>query len=71
MRDYILRIHEMARCNFIQSDTEMWNRIGRLCEQAIENDGIMKGALGRGGKYTDRDILKAGGLEDLNTPEPE
>ena len=23
MRDYILRIHEMARCNFIQSDTEM------------------------------------------------
>ena len=71
MRDYIIRIHEIATCNFVQSDTEMRNRIGRLCERAIDADGIMKGFLGRGGKYVDRDIFKAGGLEDLNAPEPE
>ncbi|HUX56434.1 MAG TPA: hypothetical protein VMV77_05640 [Bacteroidales bacterium] len=64
MRDYIIRIHGMATGDYVQSDTEMRSRIGKLCEQAIEVDGIMKGFLGRGGKYDERDILQAGGLDD-------
>lgn len=64
LRDYIIRIHGMATSNYLQTDTEMRNRIGNLCEKAIESDKIMKGFLGRGGKYADRDFFKNGGLED-------
>lgn len=57
MRDLIIRAHGMATGRYVQSDTEMRARIGRMLEKAIEADDVMRGFLGRGGPCADRDIL--------------
>ena len=60
-RDAIIRAHQMATGNYVQSDTEMRKRIGELLTKVIHNDPVMKGFLGYGGSESHRDILTGSG----------
>ena len=64
LRDVVIRAHGMATGRYVQDDTEMKRRIGRLLEKTIESDDIMKGFLGRGGPDSDRNAL--GGSNSLS-----
>lgn len=57
MRDYIISAHGLATGNYIQSDTEIKKRIGKLLQKAIESDDVMLGFMGYGGKCSERDML--------------
>jgi hypothetical protein len=51
----------MATGTYCQSDTEMRERIGRMLDQAIDADPIMRGFLGRGGPRGDCDAIAGSG----------
>jgi hypothetical protein len=61
MRDYIIRAHGMATGRYVQSDTEMRDRIGRMLDKAIHTDDVMRGFLGYGGPRADANILGGSG----------
>ena len=61
LRDLIIRAHGMATGRYVQSDTEMRERIGDMLEDAIRRDDTMNGFLGRGGPEACRDILSGTG----------
>ena len=67
LRDVIITAHGMATCRYIQSDTIMRTRIGKLLEKTIEADDIMRGFLGRGGPCASSDII--GGTGSLDSIE--
>lgn len=69
LRDVIIRAHGMATSKYIQSDTVMRDRIGRLLEKTIMEDDIMRGFLGYGGPEAGRDILGGSGLLAKTTEE--
>ena len=64
LRDYLIRAHEMATCNFVQTDTEMRRRIGAMLDKAINEDDVMRGFLGRGGPRADLDCIDGLGRLD-------
>ena len=47
LRDYLIRAHGMATAHYVQTDTEMRQRIGAMLESAIEADDTMRKILGR------------------------
>lgn len=61
LRDYILRAHGMATGRYVQSDTEMRRRIGKMLDAVIDADDTMRGFLGRGGPEAHRDAITGTG----------
>jgi hypothetical protein len=61
LRDVVLRAHQMTGGAYIQSDAEMMRRAHRLLEAAVEASPVLRGFLGRGGPFADRDILTGSG----------
>lgn len=61
LRDVILRVHSMATTNYVQSDTIMRNRIGKLLTEVVMDDDIMRGFLGYGGPEASRNIIGGSG----------
>ena len=57
LRDVIILAHCMATGNYIQSDSIMRGRIGKVLEKAVCSDAIMSGLLGRPGGDTSKNIL--------------
>jgi hypothetical protein len=51
----------MATGSYVQSDTEMRDRIGSMLEKAIHSDDVMRGFLGYGGPRADVNILGGSG----------
>ena len=61
LRDIIVRAHGMATGSYVQDDTEMRRRIGKLLDKAIDEDDVMRGFLGRGGPLAHLDMLTGSG----------
>jgi hypothetical protein len=71
LRDYLLRIHDLATGQWLQSDTELRRRIARVTEAAISHDDVMQGFLGAGGPDADRNLIGGSGLLDDPRPRDE
>lgn len=65
LRDYIIRVHEMATERYVQSDATMRRRIGALLARAIREDDVMRGFLGYGGPRVDCDLLTGNGSLEI------
>jgi hypothetical protein len=61
LRNAILIAHGMCTGRYVQSDSEMRKRAGRVLAAAIMNDPVMAGFLGYPSIETRRDVLTGSG----------
>jgi hypothetical protein len=47
LRDVVVRIHSLATGRYVEPDSELRARIGRLCDAAIDASPELAGFLGR------------------------